>query len=772
MLVLESLLKRFLPDADLENVMHNLEHHLEVEVEEVYDLVPAFNGLVVGRVVEKKGKLYAVDTGSDVLLMSSLGSAELEEGALVPAAPVGSMIGDVTVKERKGAKGVIPTLSVLGIPDAIMFPATGGVPVFPPDVKPGTPLEDAFGMPQRVYDIYIAPPRGDLGSVWGFARELARVFGLELSAPEFPSVSYGTGEIVEVESLEDCPIYAGVLIRGVKITPSPWEFGRTLAYLGVRPINNIVDITNYFLTVFGQPMHAFDWDKIAGGKVIVRRARAGEKIVTLDGVERQLDEDILVIADAEKPIAIAGVMGGENSEVSETTKDIFLEVAHFAPLVVARSSRRLGLRTDASYRFERGTDPGRVSSYAEMATKMILEMAGGEVVSREKVGQEWLTKSVELNQNKANILLGEEVNWPEVVVSELGFGWEDGKVVVPSYRHDLNITEDIVDEVVKKRGYGAVREELPAYQVVWEDDDKPVLFEDMLKDLLARLGLTEVSTLSLIDPANVERSKVGAGPELLNPVSKGYSMLRPHLLPSLLEAQKGNESYGIYDVALFEVGKIFPDLNEQRQVGILVSGDLVISDWRGRSLPADFFVLKGMVEELLESLGAEGVRFEAMEQPPAYLHPYRSARILIGDEEIGEIGVVHPDVVEAWELRKEPVVAFLKFDALMRFMDAKRKARGIVRSPALWRDISMIVSKDMPISEVLEVIRASAGPYLEEVSVFDVFEDVEKLGDGVRSVAVRLVFRKPDGALSSEEADTIMEGIYKALEDMGVRVRR
>jgi phenylalanyl-tRNA synthetase beta chain len=240
----------------------------------------------------------------------------------------------------------------------------------------------------------------------------------------------------------------------------------------------------------------------------------------------------------------------------------------------------------------------------------------------------------------------------------------------------------------------------------------------------------------------------------------------------LLEAQKGNESYGIYDVALFEVGKIFPELNEQRQVGILISGDLVISDWRGRSLPADFFVLKGMIEELLESLGAQDIRFEAMNQPPDYLHPYRSAEIFIGDDKVGEMGVVHPDVVEAWELRNEPVVAFLRFDVLMKLMDAKRKAKGVVRSPALWRDISMIVSKDMPISRVLETIRSFAGPYLEEVSVFDVFEDAAKIGEGMRSVAVRLIFRKPEGALSSDEADTIMEGIYKALEDMGVKVRR
>jgi len=431
-----SMMKQFLgSDVNIDDIMHRLEHHLEVEIEEVYDIVPAFYDIVVGRIVDKKDKGYIVSVGDKELFVSSFGTTELPRYMHVPVAPVGATIGDITVEKRGGFDGIIPTLSMLGIPDVAMLPAEGGVPVFPYDVEVGTPLEEALGMPDKIFDIYIAPPRGDLGSVWGFVRELGRIFHVPIAKPDFPSARDITqGQIVSVESLEDTPIYAGVLIKGVRIEESPWQLQRTLAYLGIRPIYNVVDITNYYLAVYGQPMHAFDYDKVVGG-ISVRRAREGESIVTLDGIKRQLDRDILVIADHEKPIAIAGVMGGENTEVSEDTENIFLEVAYFTP-IVARSSRKLSLRTDASYRFERGIDPSKISAYAKMAAADIVKVAGGEIVSMEKVGSEWDTKEVLFKEEKADILMGQEIDWREEIIS-LGFQYEDGKAMVPSYRHNL-----------------------------------------------------------------------------------------------------------------------------------------------------------------------------------------------------------------------------------------------------------------------------------------------------------------------------------------------
>ncbi len=775
MIVSLSMMKKFLGEGvDVENLMHKLEHHIEVEVEDVYDVVPSFYDVVVGRIVDKKDKGYVVDIGGKEILVSSFGNTELPRYMQVPVAPVGATIGDTVVQKRGKYDGVIPTVSMLGIPEVAALPTEGGVLTFPYEVKVGTPLEEALGMPDKIYDIYVAPPRGDLGSVWGFVRELGRVFSVPVKVPDFPKVSLKEGAIVKVESLKDTPVYAGVLIEGITVDESPWDLQRTLAYLGIRPIYNVVDITNYYLAVFGQPMHAFDFDKVEGGKIIVRRGRAGEKIVTLDGVERELDEDILVIADEKKPIAIAGVMGGENSEVSEDTTRVFLEVAYFSPMVVARSSRKLSLRTDASYRFERGIDPFRAPFFAKMAAEDIVKLAGGSVVSMEMVGTPWDSKEIEFKPQKANILMGEDIDWKEEVIS-LGFQWkEEGPmVVVPSFRHDLNITEDIVDEAVKKRGYEAVSEELPTYAVTWDPDDEEVVVEERLAHDLASHGLMEVWTLSLMDPDDVKKARVGEGVLLMNPVSKLYSGLRPHLLPSLLMAQKSNESAGIYDVFLFEIGKIFPDLKEMRQVGILVAGDFVLSDWRHLSIPADFFFLKGILSDVFRRWGmADDVSFEKTEDVP-YLHPGRSARIRVAGEEIGVIGEVHPDVVEAFDLRKRPVVAFLSFDVFRKYMKKVPKAQVPKKSPALWRDISMIVPKDVSLGDVLDAIRKAAGPYLEEISVFDVFEDKEKLGEGVRSVAVRLIFRKEEGAIESEEADMFMENIYNKLEgDMKVTIRR
>ena len=769
MIVSLSMMKKFLgDDVNIDDIMHRLEHHLEVEVEETYDLVQNFYDVVVGRIVDKKDKGYIVDIGDKQILVSSFGTVDLPRYMQVAVAPVGAVIGDTTVEKRGQYEGIIPTLSMLGMPEVAMLPSEGGVPVFPYDVEVGTPLEEALGLPDKIFDIYIAPPRGDLGSVWGFVRELGRVFGVEVKRPEFPKVDISEGDIVSVESLDDTPIYAGVLIKGVRIEESPWELQRTLAYLGIRPIYNVVDITNYYLAVYGQPMHAFDWDKVKGGKVIVRRARDGEVIITLDGVERKLDEDILVIADSERPIAIAGVMGGENTEVSEDTENIFLEVAYFTPIVVARSSRKLALRTDASYRFERGIDPSKISAYAKMAAEDIVKMAGGQIVSFEKVGTEWESKEVELNEKKANILVGRELDWKKEVV-DLGFEYKDDKVIVPSFRHDLNITEDIVDEVVKKWGYEAVEEELPTYAVTWDPDDEVVRVEERLAHELAAHGLMEVWTLSLMDPDDVKKARVGEAVQLLNPVSKLYSVMRPHLLPSLLLAQKSNESYGIEDVFLFEIGKIFPELKEQRQVGILVSGNFVLSDWRHFSVPADFFFLKGILEDIFRRWG---IQAEYKTTEKAYLHPARAASIIVDGEEVGVIGDLHPDVVDAFDLRKRPVVAFIDFNLFEKYMKRIPKAQVPVKSPALWRDISMIVPKNLPMKEVIGAVRESAGQYLESVEIFDVFEDDRKIGKDLRSVAIRLVFRKPDGAIESEEADKYMESIYNRLESMNITIRR
>ncbi len=768
MIVSLSMMKKFLgEDVNIDDIMHRLEHHLEVEVEDTYTIVPNFYDVVVGRIIDKKEKGYVVDIGDREILVSSFGSVELPRYMHVAVAPAGSVIGDVTVEKRGNYEGIIPTLSMLGIPDIVMLPSEGGVPVFPYEIEVGTPLEDALGLPETVFDIYIAPPRGDLGSVWGFVREIGRVFGLEVKNPEFPRVSIGKGSIVEIESLDDTPVYIGVLIKGVHIDESPWWLQRTLSYLGIRPIYNVVDITNYYLAVYGQPMHAFDWDKIKD-KVIVRRAKAGEILKTLDGVERKLDEDILVIADAEKPIAIAGVMGGENTEISEDTENIFLEVAYFTPLVVARSSRKLSLRTDASYRFERGIDPAKLSAYAKMAAEDIVKIAGGKVVSMEKVGDEWDTKEISLNVEKANVLLGRDLDWEKEII-RLGFQWQDGKVVVPSFRHDLNITEDIVDEVVKKWGYEEVPEELPTYAVTWDPDDDVVVVEERLAHDLASHGLMEVWTLSLMDPDDVKRAQVGDGVSLLNPVSKLYSVLRPHLLPSLLLAQKSNEVYGIDNVFLFEIGKIFPDLKEKRQVGILVAGDFVLSDWRHISVPADFFFLKGILEDVFRRWG---IRAQWKEAKVPYIHPVRGASIVVDDKEVGVMGDLHPDIAEAFDLRNRPVVAFIDFELFENYMKREKKAKVPIKSPALWRDISMIVPYTVSMDSILSTIRANAGEHLEEIEVIDVFEDEKKIGKDLRSITIRLIFRKPDGAIQSEEADIYMSNIYNKLEDMGIKIRR
>lgn len=769
MLVSLSMMKRFLGEGvDIDELMHKIEHHLEVEVEEVYDIVKNFYDVVVGRIVDRKGKGYIVDIGKKTIYVSSFGNTDLPRYLEVPVAPVGSVIGDSVVEKRGEYEGIIPTLSMLNIPDVVMLPSEGGVPIFPYDIEVGTPLEIVLGLPDKVFDLYIAPPRGDLGSVWGFVRELGRVFGVPISRPQFPTVNIGKGEIVEVESLDDAPIYVGVLIKGVRIDESPWEFQRTLAYLGVRPIYNVVDVTNYYLTVYGQPMHAFDYDKLRGGKIVVRRARDGEKITTLDGVDRTLDPDILVIADTEASVAIAGVMGGENTEVTEDTENIFLEVAYFSPMVVARSSRKLSLRTDASYRFERGIDPATVSTYAKMAAEDIVEIAGGHVVSFEKIGQEWDEKVIHLNIEKANTLVGKPLDWI-ATVNKLGFRYDNGKVKVPSFRHDLNITEDIVDEVVKKWGYEAVSAELPTYSVVWDPDDEVVLVEQRLAHDFAAHGLMEVWTLSLMDPDIIAKARVGQGVSLLNPVSKLYSTLRPHLLPSLLMAQLSNESYGVDNVFLFEIGKIFPDLKEQRQVGVLISGNFILSDWRRGRVPADFFFLKGILEDVFRRWGIKAEYAQNSEIP--YLHPGRAADIVVDGEKIGVIGDVHPDIVDDFDLKNRPVVAFLDFTVFQKYMARVPKAKVPVKSPPLWRDISMIVPKNLPVSSVIDAIK-NATPYLEQITVFDVFEDEEKLGVDSRSVAVRLVFRKPDGAIGSEEADDYMEKIYNILESMKVIIRR
>jgi len=624
-----------------------------------------------------------------------------------------------------------------------------------------------------VYDLEITPNRPDWNSVIGIAREISALTGNALKVPEFKiqNAKFKIEELVAVrlDAPELCPRYTARVIRGVKIGPSPAWLRSALEKVGLRSINNVVDVTNFVMLEVGQPLHAFDYHLIAKGAegkptIVVRRASDGEKFKTLDGQERKLSAENLLIADETKGIALAGVMGGQNTEINDSTVDVLLESAYFAPSNIRRTSKTLGLRTDSSYRFERGCDPNWGVDYASRrAAQLILETAGGTLAEGvvDAYPQPLMPKQLSLRHEKVTALLGLEipVESQNRMLTGLGIQQRSSGATstwdAPSFRPDLKREVDLIEEIA--RLYGVDKIPATAPRGAHGENAFDAMYDQIaeVRHLLAGLGLNEAQGQTLVGKDEVRSLKDEEVVALANPLSSDMDVLRPSLLPGLLNSLRHNLARNNHDVALFEIGRVFANVNgqtkEERRVAIALTGQRALSFWSGDDREAKFDAtdLKGVVEDLIEHFGLRGVQFtKRAESTPLFLE---SAGLALGGKlQLGELGQLLPTLAKKYDLRDAVFLAELRLDELISRGNPAKSFKPLPQFPASRRDVAMLVPEATTHDAVLLAIKQAKPANLESVELFDVFRG-KNVPEGQKSLAYAFTYRGADKTLTDVE---------------------
>lgn len=776
------------------------------EVERVSTVgLPAGDGnldrFVIGR-VKKKGAhpnadkltLCEVEVGEGQVEQIVCGAKNFEEGDRTAVCLTGGTLPDgrkldAAVIRGVESRGMMCSESELGLSSE-----SAGIMILPDDAPVGTRLVDYIPVSDEVLELEITPNRPDCLSVYGVAREVAAITGAQL-APEPVADVEASGDDniedlidIEVDDSELCPRYGARLIAGVKVATSPpWLKARIIA-AGMRPINNVVDITNYVMWTLGEPMHAFDLAKIAGPRLTARRAGKGEKIVTIDGDTRKLDESMLVIADAEGPAAVAGIMGGEGSEVSEATTDILLEAANFNGPNVMKTEMALGLRSESSTRFEKGLDPEIVPKALAMASRLMVELCGGRLVPGQYdiYEQPAVREAIHLREERITGLLGIPVPGAEIeaILGRLGFESRregaDLHVTVPSFRADVEREVDLIEEIVRVFGYELIPPTLPSDMRVMGGLSPYQAAERKIAGALTGAGINEAITYTFIPPDFADRLRLSDDDprrrmiKLSNPLSVDQSVMRTLMLPSLLMTVATNLSMRNPDVNIFELGRTYHSVEgeklavENRTVAGCLCGSLSGESWVHSGRETDFFTGKGIVEAIFSSVNGS-FSVERCDEP--FLHPGKSAYIVVDGQRAGYVGEVHPLVLQSFDIDK-PVVAFeILEDALIASSAGIVIFEDLLTFPASFQDIAVVVDEKTPADEVITVVREAGAPLLREAWVFDTYAG-DQVGEGKKSIALGLEFRSPERTLTDEDVDGARAAIVAALgEKLGASLR-
>ncbi|MCH8029668.1 MAG: phenylalanine--tRNA ligase subunit beta [Candidatus Dadabacteria bacterium] len=666
-----------------------------------------------------------------------------------------------------------------------------GIMILPTETGLGESLAEALDLEDTVIEIGVTPNRADCLSVVGVARELGAMLGSTARRPETQPTEQGEdieGVVsVTVEDTEGCPRYSCRVIKGVKIGPTPHWLAKRVEASGIRSINNVVDVTNYVLLELGQPLHAFDYDLIEGGAIIVRPAREEEKITTLDGAHRTLCGDDLLICDASRPVALAGVMGGATSEVTEETVNILLESAYFNPSRVRRMSKRANLRSESSYRFERGVDPNGVVRALDRAAKLIREVAGGDVArgSIDIYPSPVEPCTVKLRAERANSLLGTDIPIEKITSILSGLGMEveqtsEGElhVRVPTFRVDIEREVDLIEEVARHWGYDKIPTTTPrALMALVEGENRTNAVASRAREILTGAGFLEAINYSFEDPELLYLYSAAEQVNLLNPLTRESSAMRTTLLAGIMKNIAMNLNRHEEDLRVFEVGRCYVPTEqgglpkETLKVSGAATGKRGIEFWD--KVEYNFYDLKGVMENLFDSLALSAtVSYEEV-KADSFLHPGRSAMITIKGEEVGFMGEIHPRIQERLDISKSVYVFELDLDKLSELSaSAPRALSPLPRFPSLRRDLALIVNDNLIVGDILKEISKIKTPYIEEASVFDVFTG-KPIEEGKKSVAVSIVLRATDKTLTDEEANSVQNKILKKLEGaLGTELRK
>jgi phenylalanyl-tRNA synthetase beta chain len=759
-----------------------------MKVEKVHRLGEGVEGIIVAEVTEVRphpnaDKLSVVRVRTGCMDASVVcGASNYKVGDKVPMAQPGSRLPGVAEIEARKFRGVFSEGMLCSARELGIGDDHSGIVILGPDAVVGTDASEVLGLGDVVLELEINPNRPDAMGLLGIAREVAACTGAKLKDVShlfgFPTGSAKTEELVEVEIVdpEGCSRYMARVIEGVSPAASPMWAQRRLAMAGIRPISAVVDATNYAMLVTAHPLHAFDLDKVAGPKILVRRAAPGEELVSIDGVTRALEGDDLVIADESKPIALAGVMGGIDSEVTDSTTRVILESASFEPRSIFRTSRRLGLRSEASARFERGVDADGVAQASELAAALIAEWAGGRVaagvvdvfpkpIEREVVG---------LRPEQARALLGADLSEEQIIDALIRLGLnpvrDNGSVLatVPSYRVDLRLEEDLIEEVARVIGYDQIPARLPSGERAGKLSDEEKLIRK-IKRVLTGAGLFEARTSSLIGPADLARIDVplDAATKISNPISQDESVLRTSLIPGLINSAGLNFSRRAGDVRLFEIGKTFhPEGAGQPREALRLAmflGGSVPQQWHTGSRELDFFDLKGALELVLRTLRVKGVTFEERHEVP--FHPTRAAGVFSADGvRLGLFGEMDPQAADRAGLPARVSLGEFDLEALLTLAGPTPAPEQGGKYPAVLLDVAFVLPDHVQSAAVLSTAEEAGGELLESVRLIDVYRG-EQVGEGRKSMAFALTFRSPERTLNEGEAIAARDAIAAAVAD-------
>ncbi|MFH1038735.1 MAG: phenylalanine--tRNA ligase subunit beta [PVC group bacterium] len=761
-----------------------------VEVDRVERIRPSFTGVVTGLIVSldpaagKPGWTWCrVDIGArEVTTLCA--APNVSPGLLTAVAlPGGVLAGGVGIEQRK-IGGRVSEAVLCSEKELDLGENDRGIMELPPGLQAGLPLEKALELADVILDIDVTPNRPDLLSVRGVARDIAALTGQKMSEREtvLPETAPPIGKetSVTVRDFSLCPRYCARLIRGVRITESPFPIRRRLSLCGIKPVNNVVDATNYALLELGHPLHAFDLQRLAGQKIIVRAAAAGESIVTIDGDERQLHPSMLVIADAEKPVAVAGVMGGLFSEIGDATTAILLESAYFAPVGIRRTSRMLGISTEASRRFERGADPRAAPLALDRTAGLILDLAGGSVAEGriDEKRDDFPPGTVALRPSRTNHLLG----WapaPEAItesLSRLGLKREKQEedrltFSVPTWRPDLTREVDLIEEVARIAGFDRIPAVMPVSRITYRKRSPGQIVADRIREILCGLGLDEVITYSFMAPKSLDRLLLPAEDPLRracrisNPVNKEQGLLRTTLIPGLLETVERNLNQKLTQVRIFELGKVFSS-EEPAPPGERTLLSLALwrrpdkPDWCRPEPALDFYTLKGMLELLGERMGTA----EMISVPAA--HPVfqagQSARLLIGKTVAGVAGTVAAAVLDSYSIPSPVFLAELEMRPFLEAPAGVPRFRSPDQYPAVRRDMALVIDESVPYQSVKEAIEAHRPELLEEYALFDLYSG-DPIPEGKKSFAFSLKYRSSYDTLCETKVNKVHAGFQELL---------
>jgi phenylalanyl-tRNA synthetase beta chain len=801
MIVTYNWLKEFVDfDYSPEELCHRLTM-AGLEVDALEEIGGGLDSVIVAKLeaVEKhpdadKLTVCQVNNGTEVVQVVC-GATNHKTGDLVALAQPGSVLpGDFKIKKSK-IRGQVSMGMLCSEKELAIAEDAAGIMILPEGLEIGKPVFDALQLKDFMIEIGLTPNRPDCLSVVGVAREVAAMCDQKLNLPK-PEIAESAEKIeaqtsVTIEDAEYCPRYAARMIKGVKIGPSPDWMVRRLEAVGMRSINNVVDVTNYVMMELGHPMHAFDFKFLEEGRIVVKRAQQGEKFTTLDDQEHEMIAEDLMICDGKKPVAMAGIMGGLNSEVQDDTEDILLEAAYFKPTAIRRTSKRHGLHTESSHRFERGADIDMIPVALDRAASLIAELGQGEVLAGviDNYPEALQTPVLELNLSKVKALLDIPVDLQtvQVLLESIGLQVEDGsaadqlKVTVPSFRPDIEREVDLIEEVARLYGYDDIPVTMPVGTVDAVVPPKRQQVQNMLRNTIVSCGFSEAMNYSFYGTDAVEKLGVAEDDprrqqvKILNPLSEDQAVMRTSLVPSLLETVSRNLAYRSNDLRLFELRPVFlpqagETCKERLTLTAIACGRRQPEGWAQSAEQIDFYDLKGAVEQLLDAVYVAEIEFSVTEPEP-YLHPGKSCRLLQGKKQLGSIGEVHPQVLAAFDIDQPVFLLELDVEALLGIAGDYNKFKPLSRFPDVIRDSALLLDESVSAAEVMDIIHRTKVKFIENAVLFDLYTG-KGIPEGKKSLAVRVRYRDLEKTLTEDEVAKGHNKLIKSIcHQLGAEIR-